>query len=35
MKFQPKVIGSFGAILKYDVAVCGGCVTVKPPAAAV
>jgi hypothetical protein len=33
--FQPKVTSWFWAILKKDVAVCGGCVIVSPPAAAV
>ena len=32
---QPKVTSWFWAILKKDVAVCGGCVIVSPPAAAV
>jgi len=35
VKFHPKVIGLLGAILKKDVAVCGGWVMVMPPAAAV
>jgi hypothetical protein len=35
VKFHPKVIGLSGAILKKDVAVCGGWVMVIPPAAAV
>lgn len=36
VKFHPKVIGCEGAILKKDAAaVCGGCVKVSPPAAAV
>jgi len=33
--FQPKVTGSLGAILKNEVAVCGGLVMVRPPAGAV
>jgi len=33
--FQPKVTGWLGAILKNEVAVCGGWVMVRPPAAAV
>lgn len=33
--FQPKVTGSLGAILKNEVAVCGGWVMVRPPAGAV
>lgn len=34
VKFQAKVIVLLGAILKYDVWVCGGCVIVRPPAGA-
>lgn len=34
MKFQAKVMVLLGAILKYDVCVCGGCVIVRPPAGA-
>ena len=34
-KLHEKVIGWFVAILKYEVAVCGGCTTVRPPAGAV
>jgi len=33
--FQPKVTGSLGAILKNEVAVCGGLVMVRPPDGAV
>ena len=33
--FQPKVTGWLGAILKNEVAVCGGLVMVRPPAGAV
>lgn len=33
--FQPKVTGSLEAILKNEVAVCGGWVMVRPPAGAV
>jgi len=33
--FQPKVMGWLGAILKNEVAVCGGWVMSRPPAGAV
>jgi hypothetical protein len=35
VKFHPKVTGWLGAILKNEVAVCGGWVMVRPPAGAV